>query len=743
MRLHKLCVTSFGAIESVEVEFGPGLNILYGPNDLGKSTMIAAIRLGLLLPHTSTHSEQYVGWTGTGDPTVEMTFETEAQRIWRVRKKFGKTGSSVLDESRNGRDFDEVERGRKVDGRLRDILRWGIPEPGGREGTKGLPTSFLSTALLSPQGEVGAVLQSSLQGDSTASGKEQIAAALQAVAQDPLFLALLKETQARRDTAYTAKGGKSTAKGSVFKAAAERVKETRDEMERLQGIVADSEGAEKQLKDLTDRRTHKQADLAAASEFAENLERLAAQTARCSVAAEQVRLAQEELERIQRIGAETERAERETEELAKKITEAERALKTAKARHAEASAALKNAEEALRTEGSDSGVTDTVVRQKLELQKATAEQAAREAQRRIDAAEAAQKLVDAASVAERDLQEHSGKARGAVEAASEAVAKLTAAEGELRGCDVLERAIDLHAANKRVAEAQIAVDKQSELNSRLEMLSRDRERLAGHRAAITVPPPSALGPMRQLANELAAARGALDVGLLATVMPKLPIHLRVRKDGQEVEVASKIQPVDIEAKTDVELDIGDVATVHIRGGRREAQEKARNLENRWSREVEPHLAAAGVTNLAGLDAKSAEARDLDSEVRAKDTELEALRAQIAGLNGAAEALRKATEHAASCRSALGEIDLDSLATDLKNLGGDAVAGLRKRRDKFSKETETARGAANQVANERTLRTSASGIQDKRWMRPLPNGIGRWRPFRKAWTKSYLPLAPLS
>jgi hypothetical protein len=51
---------------------------------------------------------------------------------------------------------------------------------------------------------------------------------------------------------------------------------------------------------------------------------------------------------------------------------------------------------------------------------------------------------------------------------------------------------------------------------------------------------------------------------------------------------------------------------------------------------------------------------------------------------------------------MGTTSLDSLATDLKNLGADAVAGLRKRRDKFSKETETARRAANQVANERTL-----------------------------------------
>ena len=47
MRLHRLRITSFAAIGSLDVELGPGLNVLYGPNDLGKSTVVAAIRLGL------------------------------------------------------------------------------------------------------------------------------------------------------------------------------------------------------------------------------------------------------------------------------------------------------------------------------------------------------------------------------------------------------------------------------------------------------------------------------------------------------------------------------------------------------------------------------------------------------------------------------------------------------------------------------------------------------------------------
>ena len=185
--------------------------------------------------------------------------------------------------------------------------------------------------------------------------------------------------------------------------------------------------------------------------------------------------------------------------------------------------------------------------------------------------------------------------------------------------------------------------------------------------------------MRRLAQDLAAARGAPDVGLIVTVTPKSRFDLRVRKDGKEVDVAPNTQPVDIEAGAEVELGIGDIATVHVRGGRREAQEKAGNLEDRWRREVESRLAAAGVADLAGLDAKSEEAQRLDSSVRAKDAELESLRTQLAGFDGAAEALREASARAAVCRAALRDIAFDKLAADLKSLGADPLAGLRKRR----------------------------------------------------------------
>jgi len=83
LRLHRLRVVDFAAIRDADIEFGPGLNVLYGPNDLGKSTLADAIRLALLLPHTSTHIEDYVPWTGGHDPVVEMTFDGTAANLAR------------------------------------------------------------------------------------------------------------------------------------------------------------------------------------------------------------------------------------------------------------------------------------------------------------------------------------------------------------------------------------------------------------------------------------------------------------------------------------------------------------------------------------------------------------------------------------------------------------------------------------------------------------------------------------
>ena len=43
MRLLSLRVRSFGCVEEARVDLREGVNVLYGPNDLGKSTLAHAI----------------------------------------------------------------------------------------------------------------------------------------------------------------------------------------------------------------------------------------------------------------------------------------------------------------------------------------------------------------------------------------------------------------------------------------------------------------------------------------------------------------------------------------------------------------------------------------------------------------------------------------------------------------------------------------------------------------------------
>ena len=701
MRLHRLRVVDFAAIQNAELEFGPGLNVLYGPNDLGKSTLADAIRLALLLPHTSTHIEEYVPWTGGQNPLIEITFETEPQRIWRVRKEFRKGGMALLRESKNGVDFDDVERGRAVDGRLRDLLQWGIPEPGGAGGNRGLPSSFLATALLSTQSDVTAILNDSLQRDSNSTGKDRIAAVLQAVAQDPRFTALLRATQERHDEAYTDRGARKTAQGTVFRVAADRVNRARDEKESFQRAVDDSEGIEQQLNELTGKRGQREEAVAAATERLTTLELLAAQAADLRVAEQEIGAARQEVSRIQTIGADVAAAERSVEELARKREAAEQALSTAQAQQAEAEAALQSAEEVARA-ASDPAVTDIVARQRLELRKTVAEQASQEAQQQIDGTTSAQRLVDAVAAAEREHRTRQTEADNASAALTDAAAKARSAEGKLCRVELLERALEARAADQGAALAQADMDRHAVLQARYATSITEREAVQNRRAAITVPPADALGPMRRLANDLAGARGALNVGLIVTVTPSHPIDIRVKKDGTDLDPALTGKALEVEANAELDIDIDDVAAVRIRGGRREAQQRAVSLEDRWSREVAPHLVAANVTDLEGLSAKIAEAQTLDTSVEAKVAELQSLQVQIDALASSTQKLHEALERRKACHAALGGVPLETLASELASLGADPTAALRRRRQQSSSDLGLARATANQADTAQAL-----------------------------------------
>src|SRR5690606_30441593 len=185
VRIVALSVQQFGCIKQAKVEFGDGLNLLHGRNDIGKSTLVQAMRAALLLPHTSSTAAEFVPWQEPGaQPRVSLTLrvlEAGAPRYYRVSKVFGR--SAHLEWSNDGRSFNPDQAARAVDEKLRTLLQWGVPKTGA---TRGMPDSFLMKVLMASQPEVTAVLGAALADDKDTSGKQRISDALEAMAEDPL-----------------------------------------------------------------------------------------------------------------------------------------------------------------------------------------------------------------------------------------------------------------------------------------------------------------------------------------------------------------------------------------------------------------------------------------------------------------------------------------------------------------------------------------------------------------------------
>src|SRR5262249_21217765 len=159
---------------------------------------------------------------------------------------------------------------------------------------KGLPESFLASALLADQDEVASIFHQDLDSDGVDSGRVRVRAALQAMAQDPLFKTVLDAAQARVDEAFTPSGQRNRGAGDPFKKSADDVaarQREHDEAEqaanagrllaqRVADFQRDAAAAENdfqektaQLEALEQRRT-RQGELARAAAAREEGQRL-------------------------------------------------------------------------------------------------------------------------------------------------------------------------------------------------------------------------------------------------------------------------------------------------------------------------------------------------------------------------------------------------------------------------------------------------------------------------------------
>ena len=96
-----------------------GLDVLAGPNELGKSTILKAVKLALFEQHKSkkTRTVEVLRPYSGGAPLVEVDFEIDG-KLWRIRKQFLAHASAELKDLQSG----DIWRGGDAESELLKLL---------------------------------------------------------------------------------------------------------------------------------------------------------------------------------------------------------------------------------------------------------------------------------------------------------------------------------------------------------------------------------------------------------------------------------------------------------------------------------------------------------------------------------------------------------------------------------------------------------------------------------------------
>ena len=628
MWIRRIEVRHCAGIAEAAVDLQRGFNVLHGPNELGKSTLVSALRAAFLVPATYKAGRELQDWNAQEPPEVSVTFEDDAGRVWRIRKTFsGGGGKAFLDASRDGEDFVTEARGPEVDGRLREeILRWGIKPLGGKGGG-GMPSSLIATALLPDQSDVEAILGRSLADDPDDSGRDRLTEALHALAEDPRFKQIVDEVQARVNEAFTPKGKKKTGRGSPWRGLADdrrRAEERERDVQRQSDETAvvrariDEGGRQ-----LFEARAERDRLLAA---IARNDARIVAGTT--------FEAAEEKF-----VAAESAIGRLEANE--KAVAEAKERLESLEGERTELTEAL--ADTASRVEAGRARL------QELESGDAEQKRRLREQERENDRLELQQKLTAHAARVEKATEIRDLGA--AIEAGAQEIERLEAALAEKR--DLLAQAgaanardeerIDALRLERLVARYQAAAASADALEKEradaLELAQQAREgearaaALRDEAASLQASDEAELARLRAAEEEARFAAAKLAVGLTAELTLEADIETTVDVDGNVRTLTPGAgTPTEFEAERELAIQLPGVATFRVRGGGRDLKEEAAVAESRWQAASGPVFGRTGCSSLDELVALRQRAEALRSQADELSREAEAAGVRAEGLN---------------------------------------------------------------------------------------------------------------
>lgn len=120
MRLREVTVRNYRIHRDLQVTLDPHRNVIAGPNESGKSTLMEAIHRGLFLKASGNRKEhrEMLSTTHGGSPEIELCFEAN-QKTYRLKKEsLGRSGKTQLTEV-GGTTW----HGAEAEERLREIIK--------------------------------------------------------------------------------------------------------------------------------------------------------------------------------------------------------------------------------------------------------------------------------------------------------------------------------------------------------------------------------------------------------------------------------------------------------------------------------------------------------------------------------------------------------------------------------------------------------------------------------------------